>query len=580
MKLKRTIGIFMMLIVCITTCASLPDTLLSISKAYEYNYTKLDKSLDIIHTIRERGEEPAWKLLYAEGDLYRNTCHYHDALKCFQEAFKLSDVQSDVKLQMKFWRAMVNCHDMLMDDILLMDDLYHLRSCASACDDEGHKAIAYFVLGKRYHLHGEKEKGYLVCLDALESLKKSNVSRKLFSLRTCYSVLVKLYRVDRRFDKAMQMSRQQEKYVRMTGPDDIPGERNINLHNVYGQRASLLAEAGRLAEADEAYQLWKETLPGNPYDNREVLSYLLIANRFDEALTVVGRYKDFLNAEGDSINIRMLDVLTYESQTYSLLNDYERAVQNNGPMASIAYQLHQQTSRKEMEARYHSLQEHDRLHRRYMWALVLLLTVLGALVVYGIYLWYHHKASQHSLSMQRVVNRLSAYQKAAFVADEALGVQTQTTPVGDVVPSVEPATKPVANTTPSTEQPPADKAVEDELLFVELDKRVTRDQLFLNPNLSREDLMRVIGVDKNRIGRIMSRYSDASNISTYINQKRASYAASYIKLHPDYTLAAVMEACGMSNTVTLNRAFKDLFGMSPSEYRRQVLAGKMDGGKE
>ena len=82
--------------------------------------------------------------------------------------------------------------------------------------------------------------------------------------------------------------------------------------------------------------------------------------------------------------------------------------------------------------------------------------------------------------------------------------------------------------------------------------------------------MRLIGVDKNRFGKMMSKYSDASNTSVYINTKRVEYAAKLLLEHPEYTIATVVSECGMSNTVTFNRTFKDKYNMTPSEYREKM----------
>ena len=113
---------------------------------------------------------------------------------------------------------------------------------------------------------------------------------------------------------------------------------------------------------------------------------------------------------------------------------------------------------------------------------------------------------------------------------------------------------------------------EDRRLYVEMDKQVTRDRLFLKPGLGREDLMRLIGVDKNRFGKMMSKYSDASNTSVYINMKRAEYGAKLLLEHPEYTIATIASECGMSNTVTFNRTFKEVYNMTPSEYREKMNA--------
>ena len=111
---------------------------------------------------------------------------------------------------------------------------------------------------------------------------------------------------------------------------------------------------------------------------------------------------------------------------------------------------------------------------------------------------------------------------------------------------------------------------EDKRLFFELDKQVTRDQLFLKPGFGRDDMMRMIGVDKNRFGKMMSKYCDASNASAYVSVRRVEYGAKLLLEHPEYTISTIANECGMSNTVTFNRTFKIVYGMTPSEYRKKL----------
>jgi AraC-like DNA-binding protein len=128
---------------------------------------------------------------------------------------------------------------------------------------------------------------------------------------------------------------------------------------------------------------------------------------------------------------------------------------------------------------------------------------------------------------------------------------------------------PTSPTSSSTDTDQLSEAEENERLFVELDGQITRNRLFLKPNFGRDDMARLIGVNKNRIGRIMSHYSSASNASVYINTKRIEYGAKLLLKYPDYTIAAIATECGMSNTVTFNRTFKEVYGMTPTEYREK-----------
>jgi AraC-like DNA-binding protein len=195
--------------------------------------------------------------------------------------------------------------------------------------------------------------------------------------------------------------------------------------------------------------------------------------------------------------------------------------------------------------------------------MVLLLT-LGILVVIGmilLILYFVRKQRRHYHDMRHLVNILDAYRRA--VANGA----SSTSP--EVVAAIEElrAIKLPDDLSKEVEDIPDD---EDGRLFVEMDSKVTNERLFLKPGLGRDDLMRLIGVDKNRFGKIMGKYSDASNTSVYINIKRVEYGAKLLIEHPEYTIATVATECGMSNTVTFNRTFKEIYNMTPSEYREKM----------
>ena len=106
-------------------------------------------------------------------------------------------------------------------------------------------------------------------------------------------------------------------------------------------------------------------------------------------------------------------------------------------------------------------------------------------------------------------------------------------------------------------------------LFKEVDKRIMKERLFAQPDFGRDELMRLLGVDKNTLPSIIQRYT-GTNVSGYVNNKRMEYAVLLIKRHPEYTLGAISEACGIKSPATFIRNFKSAYGMTPSEFRRQL----------
>ena len=106
--------------------------------------------------------------------------------------------------------------------------------------------------------------------------------------------------------------------------------------------------------------------------------------------------------------------------------------------------------------------------------------------------------------------------------------------------------------------------------FLHFDEAVEARRLYTQPGISRDELCRVMGVDRTTFSRIIAEHSGCQNMADYLNRKRMTYAVELMYLHPNYTLQAIMEDSGYTNKMTFNRVFKEIYGMTPSEYRKQL----------
>ena len=109
----------------------------------------------------------------------------------------------------------------------------------------------------------------------------------------------------------------------------------------------------------------------------------------------------------------------------------------------------------------------------------------------------------------------------------------------------------------------------DKLRFEAVDHQIMKEELFRNPDFGRDELMRLLGVDKNNLATIIQRYT-GTNVVGYVNGKRMEYAVQLMKEHPEYTLAAIAEACGMKSPTTFIRNFRESYDLTPSEYRKSL----------
>lgn len=560
--MKKGLLISCLLVVSLISDAkvNLPDSLLTISKSYVYNITSPDTAQAILDAIRERQLEPTWRIDFAEGDLYFNKRRYLKALSFFERVQAERSLRDSTRLQLVLGQRLMDCHCELYHGAEVVEAISALRKKAKDCGDKAFVSLALFTSGKLHHYHGHRDEGYASCLEALEMMKETDYPNKHIELRNYYANLVRMYTRDGRYDEAMHMSQYQEAEALYPSPAIMLKARERGMRQVYALRASMLAHAGRMAEADKAYAAWKKTTVSNVIDDMEIFDYLQIRHLDKEALDIIVPYRTFIYELGDSISYRLLAALNREALLRVDMGDIDGGVDCGRQVAKIAHQLHLIKSGEQMQTTYHLLEEQSVSHTKSMWLMFLCGALLIAAIAAVIIIGYMRNERHHFRDMRRLVKVLDAYRRAV--------IKGESTSSPEVVAAIEELrTLNLPDDVPSEgEEDPDD---EDRRLFVEMDKQVTRDRLFLKPNLGRDDLMRLIGVDKNRFGKMMSKYSDASNTSVYINIKRVEYGAQLLIEHPEYTIATVATECGMSNTVTFNRTFKEIYNMTPSDYREK-----------
>ena len=540
-----------------------PDSLLDVKKSYLFFITSPDTAQAIINTLRERKAAPEWRLDLAEGDMHYNARCYLKALTYYNKVDGREEISDSTHIQLIILKRMMDCYDELLDSDHLVRTLMRLRNLAESNHNKAFEAMTYFTSGKWHHTNGQKKLGYTYCQDAMEMMKSSDYPSKHEELRNFYGEMVKMYARDGRYDDALHMSRLQEAETMYPSPIIIKKANERGLRQTFAIRASMLAKAGRMAEATQAYESWKNTTGGNDSDNKEIYDYLRLSNKDEEALDIVTRYRDFLYRRGDTLSVRMLSVLNREALLRVEMGDYEHVPNLGSLIGTIADSINIRRSSEQMQTTYHLLKEKNESQQRAQWITILTIVLAAVLIISLVILYYVRYIRHRNVELIKVLNGLDAYRRAVINGD------SPTSP--EVVAALEEMRKlKLPNDLSSEELGEPDD--EDRRLYVEMDKQVTRDRLFLKPGLGREDLMRLIGVDKNRFGKMMSKYSDASNTSVYINMKRVEYGAKLLLEHPEYTIAAIASECGMSNTVTFNRTFKEVYNMTPSEYREKMNA--------
>lgn len=103
---------------------------------------------------------------------------------------------------------------------------------------------------------------------------------------------------------------------------------------------------------------------------------------------------------------------------------------------------------------------------------------------------------------------------------------------------------------------------DSEHLLEALKKLMEEDQLFLNPDLTIEDVAAELNSNRVYISRIVNQLMHMT-FRDYVNQLRIRYSKQYMRKHPDVTQEAVAIACGYQDAASFNRKFRAVTGVTP-----------------
>lgn len=523
------------------TNAAIPDSLLSLRKAYRYNLVSPDTSLLILQTLRERDMAAEWEISAAEGDIYTNIRKYRRAVECHEKALKDPAIADSTRQIMRLYRRLMDDNDMLLEDEQVAYYIDKLTELAADCKDEGNLAMAQFTRGKYLHFHGDKQQGYEECLQAIERMKASDYHRKQIELRDFYIDLMRMYMGDKRYNDALRVTQLHEDAAKAV---TLPLADQRALRNVYGLRASLLANMGRMNEANQCYEQWKITEGGNEVDDRYILDYLMMSHHDREAIDVLHHLREFLRAECDTVNYWMLDFLNKDAILHTRLGEFEMASRNSDEISAISDSIRLRMSKETMGSAFDLIGEAKTIHKRnllikWLVAALILLAIIMAIIIY-----YNHIIRQRNEKLRRVLNGLEAYRKM-------MAEQTEE----NVLPKK------------STEGSALD---ESRRLFVEMDAKITRERPFTDPNFGHEELIKFAGIEKERFERMINLYTNVKNSMSYINSRRSEYGAQLIVDNPNDTLTSIATRCGFNTKAEFISAFKFAFGISPKDYRDSI----------
>jgi AraC-like DNA-binding protein len=114
--------------------------------------------------------------------------------------------------------------------------------------------------------------------------------------------------------------------------------------------------------------------------------------------------------------------------------------------------------------------------------------------------------------------------------------------------------------------------VVDETILL-LQKAMEDDKIYLNPNLNLSLMAQHTGIAQKTISSVLNQHLQKS-FNEYVNHYRVEAIKTKLQEESanNLTIAGVATECGFNSQATFQRTFKELTGMSPSEFRKLIPA--------
>lgn len=113
-----------------------------------------------------------------------------------------------------------------------------------------------------------------------------------------------------------------------------------------------------------------------------------------------------------------------------------------------------------------------------------------------------------------------------------------------------------------------------EKLLPQIIELIDKEKMFLQPNLSRNDIALSLGTNRTYVSHLINTEFQC-NFYDFIKGKRIEFACEQIRLNPALSQEQVAGKCGFVSASTFSRAFKQQMGMTFSQYRKTLPEGRL-----
>ena len=440
--------------------------------------------------------------------------------------------------------------------------------------DRVSEARLLYCIGENNRMLSFKDKAYDYFDSAIDLLKGRKGVKEIGMLSSFYGGKMSYLMTDSLYEDASVMALEREKQIKKleTLPDVPKGLVDMQYGYLYSKWAYNCYMEKKYGQAEKYFAMYQSTEYSRTPDGKMYsIPYLLASKHYKQVIDNSQEFKELMRKQQDTINAQYMNVLEREVQAYMGMGNYKEAAILQGAIIAITDSINnrdKENAALELNTMYDTSEKEDYIAKQAFQLKVrnITLTFLTCITLLTLFvLWrmwrFNHIIRYKNKILAKFINERLARKKdsQSLDIDEQLMISQDIEDESILFGDQEEISDETGKASGEEE--------ENKKIFIELNRIVVQDQLYLSSELSREDLAQLVHLNNARFARMIKECT-GTNFNGYINDLRIDYAIKLLKLHPNYTIRAIADEVGFNSTPILYNLFKKKTGMTPYEFKK------------
>lgn len=441
-------------------------------------------------------------------------------------------------------------------------------------EDRVSEARLLYCIGENNRMLSFKDKAYDYFDSAIDLLKGRKGVKEIGMLSSFYGGKMSYLMTDSLYEDASVMALEREKQIKKleTLPDVPKGLVDMQYGYLYSKWAYNCYMEKKYGQAEKYFAMYQSTEYSRTPDGKMYsIPYLLASKHYKQVIDNSQEFKELMRKQQDTINAQYMNVLEREVQAYMGMGNYKEAAILQGAIIAITDSINnrdKENAALELNTMYDTSEKEDYIAKQAFQLKVrnITLTFLTCITLLTLFvLWrmwrFNHIIRYKNKILAKFINERLARKKdsQSLDIDEQLMISQDIEDESILFGDQEEISDETGKASGEEE--------ENKKIFIELNRIVVQDQLYLSSELSREDLAQLVHLNNARFARMIKECT-GTNFNGYINDLRIDYAIKLLKLHPNYTIRAIADEVRFNSTPILYNLFKKKTGMTPYEFKK------------